>query len=103
MSGYRPGVLIHNYNEDRFGTELVDKRLKFGRHKDPPYTSISRMAFRDPKVVAAETVRPPLYVHIENGVSGSPGGGGGDGEGKLLSIQGRVAKTGNGRWWLRRL
>lgn len=52
MAPYRPGVLIHNFNEDQFGEDLVISR----RHDvpDPTPQSVSRSTFRHPKELAAE-------------------------------------------------
>mmetsp|Transcript_4445 Transcript_4445/g.10886 ORF Transcript_4445/g.10886 Transcript_4445/m.10886 type:complete len:219 (+) Transcript_4445:124-780(+) len=45
MTDFRPGVLIHNFNEDRFGVELVSK----GKMTFPTPTSITQSAYRDPR------------------------------------------------------
>lgn len=50
MSEYGCGVLIHNYNEDRFGEDLVEQGKKTFRTP----VSITHSAFRDPKVVEKE-------------------------------------------------
>ena len=43
-------MLIHNYNEDRFGQDLVAQ----GKKTFPTPKSITQSAFRDPKVVEQE-------------------------------------------------
>jgi len=48
MSEYKPGVLIHNYNEDQFGEDLV----KAGKATFPTPVSITHTAYRNPKAVA---------------------------------------------------
>ncbi|CAD7964733.1 unnamed protein product [Amoebophrya sp. A120] len=48
MTDFRPGVLIHNFNEDQFGKELVAK----GKMTYPTPTSIAQSAFRDPREFA---------------------------------------------------
>ncbi|CAD7957730.1 unnamed protein product [Amoebophrya sp. A25] len=45
MAEYRRGVLIHNFNEDEFGRELV----KRGRILPPTPPSITHSAFQDPR------------------------------------------------------
>ncbi len=52
MGEYRPGVLIHNWNEDQFGHDLVDK----GKQTFPTPPSITQTAFRNPKAVDPDIV-----------------------------------------------
>ncbi|CAD7936039.1 unnamed protein product [Amoebophrya sp. A25] len=47
MTDFRQGVLIHNFNEDNFGRELVDK----GKLNFPTPESITHSAYQDPRLV----------------------------------------------------
>ena len=68
MSVYRPGVLIHNYNEDRFGTELVAQRLAGKKFQDEKYVSMSRIAFQDPAKVAKDMVRACFVLSFKTAI-----------------------------------
>ena len=47
MGEYRPGVLIHNWNEDNFGRDLVSA----GKKTFPTPPSITQTAYRNPREV----------------------------------------------------
>lgn len=56
MSTYRHGVLIHNFNEDRFGTDVQSKPAVAG----PPAKSVSHLAhnWKDPRDAASGDSAP---------------------------------------------